>query len=207
MIRGGHGAPPLQCTLQTRGAAKRICFVGSLPRELRLVPAEVSISRCLLEYRPPQIQALDYPRGSELEVFAHQARQLLFIDLASASSVDQYRDGIGYSDRVSQLDFAAIREPGGYDVLRNVTRHVGSRAIDFRRVLARKSAAAVSARAAVRVDDYLAARQPGVALRSANHKTSRWIDVKACAAVHHLSGHYRANDVIDDVFVYLIVGY
>ena len=67
---------------------------------------------------------------------------------------------------------------------------VGRRAVDLRRVLAREGAAAVRAPAAVRVDDDLAAREAGVALRAANDELARGVDVQV-ARVAVLDGRGR----------------
>ena len=63
--------------------------------------------------------------------------------------------------------------PDGDDVLGDVAGHVARRAVDLRGVLARERAAAVTAAAAVGVDDDLAAGQAGVALRSADDEACR----------------------------------
>ena len=81
------------------------------------------------------------------------------------------------ADRVRDLDLAAVGEPGGDDVLRDVARGVGGRAVDLRRILARERAAAVRRRAAVGVDDDLAAGQAGVAHRPADHELAGRVDV------------------------------
>ena len=66
--------------------------------------------------------------------------------------------GSAHADRVGQLHQRAISEAGRDDVLGDVARHVARRAIDLGRILARERAAAVRRRAAVGVDDDLAAR-------------------------------------------------
>ena len=85
------------------------------------------------------------------------------------------------ADRVGDLDLAAVGEPGGDDVLRDVARGVRGRAVDLRRVLARERAAAVRRGAAVGVDDDLAAGQAGVAHRPADHELAGRVDVDEVA--------------------------
>src|SRR5208282_432589 len=92
----------------------------------------------------------------ELEVGAHQIWNQLGIDLLGSESIHQDADGIGNTDRVGELHFAAVGEAGGYDVLGDVARHVGGRTIDLGRILAAESAAAVTTHATVCVDDNLA---------------------------------------------------
>ena len=62
----------------------------------------------------------------------------------------------------------AIGEAGGDDILGEIARGIGGRAIDLGRVLAGEGAAAMRGRAAVGIDDDLAAGEAGVAIRSAD---------------------------------------
>src|SRR6185436_17039729 len=85
--------------------------------------------------------------------------------------------------------------------------HIASRTIDLCRILSREGAAAVPPGSSVGVDDDLASREPGVALRSANHEAARRIYVKIRARIHHFAGNHRADNVIDYIFVDLLVSY
>ncbi len=96
--------------------------------------------------------------------------------------IHHHGNRLGHADRVGQLHFAARRQAGRHDVLRNVARHVAGRAVHLRRILARERAAAVPAHAAVGVDDDLAARETGVAVRSADDESAGGIDVILGAA-------------------------
>ncbi len=97
---------------------------------------------------------------------------------------------MGDADRVGHLYLAAVGESGGDDVLGDVARRVGSRAVDLRGVLARERAAAVAGHAAVGVDDDLAAGEAGVADGSADHEAPGRVDkqvlvrVELCRVVH-----------------------
>ena len=80
------------------------------------------------------------------------------------------------ADGVRELQLALAASAGGHDVLRNPATHVRRAAIHFRRILARERAAAVTAHAAIGVDDDLPAGQPGVTLRPADDEASGGID-------------------------------
>ena len=95
----------------------------------------------------------------------------------STSTLRRMRD----ADRVGDLELAAVGEAGGDDVLRDVARGVRGRAVDLGRVLARERAAAVRRSAAVGVDDDLAAGEPGVAHRPADHELAGRVDVDEVA--------------------------
>src|SRR6185312_2389796 len=101
-------------------------------------------------------------------------------------------------DRVSQLHFAARRKLRGHDVLGNVARHIAGGAIDLRRILTRERAAAVTAHAAVGIDDDLAAGQAGVAMRSADYETAGRIDVEFGLRIDHIRRDHGIDDVLLD---------
>ena len=70
-----------------------------------------------------------------------------------------------------------VGQARGDDVLGQVAADVGGRAVDLGRVLAGEGAAAVRGRAAVGVDDDLAAGQAGVAVRAADLEAAGRVDV------------------------------
>ncbi len=83
--------------------------------------------------------------GVRPEKLREDLLELALIDLAGAVQVNQKRHRIGNADRIRNLDGAAVGETGGNDVLGEVTRGVGSRAVNLRRILAGERAAAVRA--------------------------------------------------------------
>src|SRR5262245_12731590 len=83
-----------------------------------------------------------------------------------------------YADRIRNLDLAPVGEPRRNDVLRDVARGVGSGAVDLRRVLPGERTAAVRRGPAVRVDDDLAAGQPRVPHRPADHELAGGVHVE-----------------------------
>ena len=108
------------------------------------------------------------------------------------------------TDRVGDLDLAAVGEAGRDDVLRHVARRVRGRAVDLGGILAREGAAAVRRGSAVGVDDDLAAGQPRVAHRPADHELAGRVDVEEVAVaeaalVVEIARQDRAQDVIDQV--------
>ena len=108
--------------------------------------------------------------------------------------------GCGLADRVGDLDLAPVGQPGGDHVLRHPAHRVRGRAVDLRRVLAGERAAAVPGVAAVRVDDDLAAGQPGVAHRAADLEPAGRVDQQPVAAgVEVEAGQLRVDHVLLDV--------
>ena len=116
--------------------------------------------------------------GLKLKTAIHGALDRFLVDGVGAEGVDVHAHRIGMADGVGELDFAARREAGRDDVLRDPAAHVSRAAIDLGRIFAGERAAAVTAHAAVAVDDDLAAGQTGVALRSADDETAGRVDQK-----------------------------
>ena len=158
---------------------QRVGPVGPLPREVRVLAAEVAVGGGLLEDRPVQVEVLAEGAGAQVEVLADDPGQLGVGELAGPERLDHHRDRVGDADRVGDLDLAALGEPGGDDVLGHVAGRVGRRAVDLRGVLAREGAAAVAGHAAVGVDDDLAAGEAAVADRAADHEAAGGVDEEA----------------------------
>ncbi len=112
---------------------------------------------------------------------------------------DEDADRLGHADGVRHLHLAALRGAGGHDVLGDPARGVRRGAVDLARVLAAERAAAVTTHAAVGVDDDLAAGEPGVGVRAAEHERAGRVDVHAEVVVGELRRHRRADDLLDEV--------
>src|SRR6202035_974655 len=113
--------------------------------------------------------------------------------------VNQYAHRFGYADGVGELDLAAVGQAGSHDILGNVPRHVGGRAVDLGRILAAEGAAAVTSHAAVGVHDNLASGKTGVAHGAADHETSGGIDVVLGIFVEQLCGDGGLDNVLQNV--------
>src|SRR5579862_1213385 len=189
------------CRLGEPGSrTKRVGLVRALPRELAVVAAEVAVRRRLGVDRPPQVEVAEDRSGAQIEDLAHELLDPGDRDRLRAERLDEHRQGVRDADRVRNLDLAALRKPGRDDVLRDVPRRVGGRAIDLRRVLAGKRAAAVRSRAAVRVDDDLAPGQAGVAHRAADHELAGRVAVEEVLVLEPLRVvEILREDRLDDV--------
>ena len=140
--------------------------------------AEVAVVGRLRINRAEQIELLDDVGRLEAEDLQHRAFDFLLVDRCRAEGVDVNADRLRMADGVGKLNFALGREAGCDDVLRHLAAHVSRAAIHLGRILAGESAAAVTAHAAVAIDDDLAAGQAGVALRTADHETAGRVDQK-----------------------------
>ena len=138
------------------------------------------------------------PLGVSEKFLRDEGLEEIIGDLAGAEGVDQNADRLGDADGVSELNFDAAGEAGGDEVLGNVTGHVGGRTVDLGGVLAGEGAAAVTAHAAVGVDDDLAASEAGVAHGPADDEAAGWVDVVLGVGVEELGGDDSLDDVLED---------
>src|SRR5262245_59486616 len=88
--------------------------------------------------RLDQIEHLDDAVRAQVEMRTYDLLELVLCDLRGAERLHCDRSRFRHADGVGHLNFAAIGKPGGYDVLRNVARSIGCRAIDLRWILARE---------------------------------------------------------------------
>ena len=110
------------------------------------------------------------------------------------------------ADSVSKLNFAAVCDSGGYNVLRNVTSHVGRASVNLCRVLAGERTAAVTGISAVGVNDNLSACQSAVAHRTADNESSCRVDVNLGVVVEHFLGESGSDNLADDVLADFVEG-
>ena len=146
---------------------------------------------------PSQVEVLDNPQRCQFEVFADESHDLVFGDLVSAIRRDVNADGIGHANRVSQLQLALVSQSRCDDVLGDVTSHVRGRTIHLRGILATERSATVTAPAAVSIDDDLATRQSGVAVRPTDDKVASRIDVVLGLVREQVRGDRLLHDVLN----------
>ena len=112
-------------------------------------------------------------RGPQVEHLADGGDDPLLGHVRGAERLRRKADGLRGADRVGDLQLEPVREPGRDGVLRDPAHRVRGGAVDLRRVLAAERAAAVPARAAVGVDDDLAAGEARIRLRAADLEAGR----------------------------------
>ena len=138
-------------------------FVGGFPGEFWFVAAEVAVGGGFAVDGAQQVEGLDDAFRPQVEVGADEFNDFFIGYLAGAEGVDHQRYGLGDTNRVGDLDFAAGGQAGGDDVFGDITTGVGGGAVDLGGVFAGERATAVTCCAAVGVDDDLAAGQAAVA--------------------------------------------
>ena len=133
----------------------------------------------------------------------HELRELLARHFSGPESIHHDRRRFRDADRIRDLNFAAICEAGGHDVLGHITRRVSGRAIDLGWILAGERAAAVARKSAVGVDNDLAASEAAVADGTADDEPPGRIDVELGALVQPFLRQHRQHDFFHHGFAQL----
>src|SRR4051794_4558133 len=131
----------------------------------------------------------------ELGDAAYRRLDLIVADAAGAVGVDIKRQRLGNTNRVGELDGAALGKAGGDDVLGKIARRISGRAVDLRWVFPRESAATVRGCTTVRIDDDLAAGDSGVAVGAADLKAAGRVDVINCFVAEQARRHHAGDHV------------
>src|SRR6185295_5539297 len=169
--------------------------VEKLPAEPLVLATEVSVGGSLAIDRLAKVQRLDDPRGAKVEVLPDKLRQPRVRYLAGSVGIDHDRHRLLHPDRIRDLNGALVGEARPDDVLGDVARGVGGRAVHLRRILSAERAATAAGRAAVGVDDDLAARDPRVRAGSAEDEPARGIDMENRLAFEKLARKHRLDDL------------
>ena len=182
----------------------------------------MTVARCLLIDGVAQFQALlnvVRTEGKErFDLLGDLAVRELHVALAV--SVHKHAHRLSHTDGIGQLHEHFVGHTGGYHVFGDVARSVSGRTVHLRGVFSGESPTAVCALAAVSVDNDLASRQTGVAMRAADHEFAGRVHVvsdvalfKQCldlGRVHALfehSGDEHLNHVFADLRQHAIVGF
>src|SRR5690606_4930937 len=139
--------------------------VELLPRELGQFTAKVTVGGRLRVNRAKQIEVTNDRGRAEVKDLLDRGGNRRVVDLAGTEGLDVQADGLCLTDRVGNLHLEPVSEAGGDSVLGDPAHGVGGRTVDLRRILTAECTATVTRSATVRVDDDLAAGEPGVGLR------------------------------------------
>ena len=157
----------------------------------------MTVSRSPRIDRPVQLQMLANAARLQAHHLGQTFLELRLVDFARVVQIDIERHRIGNADRIGNLNCAALRQPRRHHILRQIARAISGRAVDLRRILAGERAAAVRRRAAIRVDDNLAPRQPRVAVRTADDEAPCRVHEQPVVRTHPAGRHrcfrYRAS--------------
>src|SRR5262249_42162142 len=185
------------------GRAQRVCTVRPFPGQVEVFSAEVAVCRRRRVQRTAEIEVVNDGRRPEVEVATDQLQQFVLGQLARPKCLDGDRSGPGATDRVRDLDLAAVRKSGRDKVLRDVAGRIRRGAVDLRGVLAAEGAATVARNATIGVYDDLAPGESGVRGGAAQLETSAGVDQHLGAGVDQIARQDRVYDqgsdrILDD---------
>ena len=148
--------------------------------------------------RAQQVQVLDHAERSQVEDLADRVGDALLGKSSGAEGIDVQADRACSSNRVSQLNLAALGDTRSHDVLGHPAGSVRRGAINLRRILSGERATAVAGHAAVGVDDDLATRQARICGRPAQHEATGGVN-ESLHLTRSQSQPGLLNDGVDDV--------
>jgi len=155
-----------------------------------------------------QVQVVDDGTRAQVEHLVDGALDVGHGHALGAERVDHDGHGASHADGVSHLHLAAVRQTRSNHVLGDPAGGVCRGAVDLRAVLAAECAAAVTAHAAVGVDNDLTAGQAAVAHGAADDESAGGVDVDAGVRrkLHALALKHGADDVGLDLGAQLLGG-
>src|SRR5262245_38418130 len=150
--------------------------------------------------RTLQVERLNNLSRTQIEFLAHHSGQTVIGKNPSPKSINKHRHGLGHTNGIGNLDFTAPGEVSSDQVFSDIPCHIGSRTIDFSRVLPRERAAAMSSIPAIRIDDNLPPSQSTVRKWSTVDKATRRVDQVYRFAVEEFWRDYSFDDLFNDCF-------
>ena len=124
----------------------------------------------------------------------------------SIEGIEADGDGMGMANGVGELNFHAIGEAGGDNVLGNISTHVGGASVDFGGVFSTEGAAPVTTRPAVGIDDDFTTGETTIALGSPDDEATGRINEKFCAPIEHLFRENFTDEFFDNELLDLAMG-
>src|SRR5690606_20324733 len=105
--------------------------------------------------RTAQIQHLDDAGRAQIEVLTDDLYQLALAHLTRTERIDADRYRLSHTDRIGKLNLNLVRKSRSDDILRHITRGIGTGTVHLRRILTGEGTAAVASITAVSIDDDL----------------------------------------------------
>src|SRR3989344_1838375 len=103
----------------------------------------------------------------EVKNFLDNFGNLVIGYFARTFGINENRNGLGDTNRISDLKFAFISQTRSHDVFRDISGHISAASIHLSDTFARETAAAVSAHSPVSVYNDFSAGQTGIGRRTA----------------------------------------
>jgi len=161
----------------------------------------------LLVERPAELEVLSEHSRAEIKVLEDDINEFRLRASGSSVSVDIDRERLSDTDRVRELDEAALAETSLDQALCDPASSISAASVDLGRVLSRESASSVSAPATISVDDDFASSDTSVTLRATDNETTRGVDVVDGLVVDHVGRDDLGDDLLLDGLGDLLVGH
>ena len=145
--------------------------------------------------------------GGQRENLSYDFADFFLAYFCCSLGVHQYRDRLGYSNDVSELEFAGVGQTGCDDIFGDVSSHIACGPVNFSGVFAAEAAAAVAASSAISVNDDFSAGNAAVSFRAAYDESACLIDMKNDVLINKPFRQNRQDNFFDDLFPQLPVGY
>ena len=156
----------------------------------------MTVSRKLSVNRLSQIEIVNDSSRTKVKGFGNDFFENIIRKYACAEGVNHNRYGVSNTDCISKLNLTLFSKLSRYNVLCNISCRISCRTVNLCRVLTREAAAAVSAYAAVCINDYLSACKTAVACGAACNKSACGVYIDNCIVVEKL----LRNDGLDNIF-------
>jgi len=184
--------------------------LGSLPCEIRVFAAKVSVGSSLLEDRSAEVKVSNDSSGAKVKVSIDNLSDLC-IGLArsgDASSVSVNKDGerVRDADGVRELNQDSVAKTGSNKRFSNPTSGICSRAVNLCGVLSGEGSTTVGTPTTVSINDDFTAGESSVTMRTTNDETSRRVKVVDCLLVKVLSWDNGLDDVLHELSLDLLLG-
>src|SRR5690349_13159146 len=186
--------------LYSRVGTQRRNLVGCFPCEFRFIPAEMAVCSRLFINRPQEIECVNDPSGTQIEMALDQLDNFLIRNFPRTESVNHQRNGPGYANCIRYLDFAAACKTCCNNILRHVPARVGCRAVHLGGIFAREGASSMMSGASIAIHNDFATRQPAIAHGTAHHEATSRIDEVSRIAAEHFLWKNGLDDFLDDAF-------
>ena len=186
------------------GLFKLLDLVESLPGEVNVGSAEMTVACGLAIYGTAEVKGADYGLGAHIKDPFNGRNDLLVAVFSGAEGVDHYRDRLCNADGIGKLKLAFIGKARRNDIFCRPSGRIGCRAVDLCGILARKASSAVMSRAALCIDYYLTAGKACISAGAAHRESAGGVDIYLGILVHKLGGNDLLNNKVGHRFSYFL---
>jgi hypothetical protein len=188
----------------------KVEVLRSLPCEVSIIAAEMSVSRGLLHAWSAQVQVTNDATGSEVEVVLDNLSQILVRLVgsgeASAVRVNEDRKGMRKTNSVTELNKASVAKASVHQRLGDPSGSVSSRSIDLGGVLTGEGTSSVGTPTSIGINDNLSAGKTSITVRSTNDESARGVQMVDGLLIQVLGRDHLGDNVLHKLSLDVLVG-